>query len=128
MARTRKVATVAPDAEHHADVKKAAAAVDAKADKKWAEATDAAKTSRTADATVQRAIELRKEGLGLPSIAKKLTEEGHKSAQGKELRPQTVRQWLLREMKADRLTPTPDEPVAEPKPARGRAAKAKTDA
>lgn len=117
MARTRKAAaTVAPvEGEHDADVKKAAAAVDTKADKKWAEATDAVKTSRTADATVQRAIELRKEGLGLPSIAKKLTEEGHKSAQGKELRPQTVRQWLLREMKVDRLTEKPAENAAPEK-------------
>lgn len=112
MARsTRKAAT--PAAEHDADVKEAAKAVDAKADKRSqaAKVVSEARVSRTPEATVQRAIELRKEGLGLPSIAKKLTEEGHKSAQGKELRPQTVRQWLLREMKVDRLTPKPEEPA-----------------
>lgn len=62
------------------------------------------KAIRTDEKTIKRAVELRNEGLGLPSIAKKLTEEGHKSAQGKELRPQTVRQWLLRELGVDRLT------------------------
>lgn len=116
MARTRKAATVAPvendeNGEHDADVKKAAAAVDKRA--QAAKAVSEARSSRTSDATVQRAIELRNEGLGLPSIAKKLTEEGHRSAQGKELRPQTIRQWLLREMKVDRLTPKRDEPASK---------------
>jgi hypothetical protein len=97
--------------EHAADPKEAAAAVDAKA-KKWSEASKAVKASRTDERTVKRAVELRKQGLGLPAIAKKLTEEGHKSAHGKELRPQTVRQWLLRELKVDRLGPTP-QPSSE---------------
>lgn len=60
--------------------------------------------ARTDEKTVARAVELRKQGLGLPAIAKKLTAEGHKSAQGKEIRPQTIRQWLLRELNVERLT------------------------
>ena len=103
MPRTRTAPKKAD--EHAADPKEAAAAVDAKADKKRADASMAISKARTDENTVKRAVELRKQGLGLPSIARKLTEEGHKSAQGKELRPQTVRQWLLRELNVDRLTP-----------------------
>jgi hypothetical protein len=55
--------------------------------------------ARTDDKVIARAVELRKQGLGLVAITRKLTDEGHKSATGKELRPQTVRQWLLRELK-----------------------------
>ena len=96
--------------EHAADPKEAAAAVDAKA-----EATKAVKdarekgsaASRTDEKTVKRAIKLYDDGMGLPSIAKKLTEEGHRSAQGKELRPQTIRQWLLKEKGVAKLGTRP---------------------
>ena len=74
--------------------------------------TQTVSKARTDEKTVGRAVELRKQGLGLPAIAKKLTEEGHKSAHGKALRPQTIRQWLLRELKVDRLTEKKDEPAA----------------
>ncbi|HZT92979.1 MAG TPA: recombinase family protein [Gaiellaceae bacterium] len=111
MPRTRKQpATDAPVAdEHDADVKQAAKAVDAKVTKQ----APAAKQTRTPEATVKRAVELRNEGLGLPTIAKKLMEEGHQSASGKEIRPQTVRQWLLREFKVEGLRPAPEETRAE---------------
>ena len=58
---------------------------------------------RASENTIKRAVELRGEGLGLVKITRQLTEEGHKSATGKELRPQTVRQLLLRALDTDRL-------------------------
>ena len=106
MARTRTAPKKKAD-EHAADPKEAAAAVDAKAEATKAVSEARSKgsaASRTDEKTIKRAVELRKQGFGLPAIAKKLTEEGHRSAQGKELRPQTIRQWLLRELKVERLT------------------------
>lgn len=88
MPRTRKLAAV-PTAEHDADPKVAAAAVDAPMAEK-------AKAPRTDEKVIKRAIALRKQNLGIVAIANKLTEEGHRSATGKELRPQTVRQLLIR--------------------------------
>jgi hypothetical protein len=55
------------------------------------------KLARTDEKLIDRAVELRKEGLGLVKLTRQLTEEGFKSATGKELRPQTVRQLLLRQ-------------------------------
>lgn len=51
---------------------------------------------RTSEEAVQRMIELRKERKGLPTISNTLNAEGIKTATGKEFRPQTVRQILLR--------------------------------
>jgi hypothetical protein len=50
--------------------------------------------ARTPQETIKEAVKLRKKGLGLPTIARQLNERGFKSATGKELRPQTIRQLL----------------------------------
>lgn len=61
--------------------------------------------ARTDQKVIDRAVQLREEdGLGLVKLTAKLTEEGFKSATGKELRPQTVRQLLMRAMNTDHLS------------------------
>lgn len=69
----------------------------------FAEASRAVSKARTDEKTVARAIELYDQGVGLPSIAYMMTKEGFKSAQDKELRPQTIRQWLLKAKGVDKL-------------------------
>jgi hypothetical protein len=59
--------------------------------------------ARVDEGLVKRAVALRKKGLGLVKLTDQLNEEGFKSPTGKELRPQTVRQWLMRAMKVDHL-------------------------
>jgi hypothetical protein len=59
--------------------------------------------ARVDEKLVKRAVALRKKGLGLVKLTNQLNEEGFKSPQGKALRPQTVRQWLMRAMKVDHL-------------------------
>lgn len=59
--------------------------------------------ARVDESLVKRAVALRKKGLGLVKLTNQLNEEGFKSPTGKELRPQTVRQWLMRAMKVDHL-------------------------
>ena len=100
MARTRTAPKKAD--EHAADPKEAAAAVDAKA-----KATDAVKdargkqasTPRTDRTTIDRMLALRVEGLGVTAIAKRLEEEGIKTATGKtKWHGPAIRQILAREM------------------------------
>lgn len=103
MSRTR----TAPKAdEHAADAKEAAAAVDAKATKAVKDAR-AKQPSRTDGKTVARAVELYDSGVGLVKLARQLEEEGFKSATGKTIRPQTIRQWLLKEKGVAKLGTRP---------------------
>ena len=94
--------------EHAADPKEAAAAVDAKA-RATAAVKDArgkqAPTPRTDQKTIDRAVELYDSGMGLVKLARQLEEEGFKSATGKTIRPQTIRQWLTRAKGVDKLGP-----------------------
>ena len=94
--------------EHAADAKEAAKAVDAKAKatkavKEARKGGEKKQAARTDEKTIARAIELYDSGVGLPSIAYLMTKEGFKSATGKELRPQTIRQWLLKAKNVDKL-------------------------
>jgi hypothetical protein len=78
-------------------VKAAAKAIESKR-------TEKSPAARTDQKVIDRAVQLREEeGLGLVKLTAKLTEEGFKSATGKELRPQTVRQLLMRAMNTDHL-------------------------
>jgi hypothetical protein len=92
----RTTRTTIPADEHAADVREAAKAVDSKPTKKTP-------ASRVDEALVKRAVALRKKGLGLVKLTKQLNDEGFKSPTGKELRPQSVRQWLMKAMKVDHL-------------------------
>jgi hypothetical protein len=62
-----------------------------------ADAKNAAATATSAyTEAIDRILVMRGERLGLPTIAKKLNEEGIKTKTGKEWRPRTVRQILVR--------------------------------
>jgi hypothetical protein len=99
MARKSTKPVTADEPEFSVDPKEAAKAIDAKN----AKSEKKAPAARTDQKLIDRAVALRKEGLGLVKLTNKLTEEGFKSATGKELRPQTVRQLLLRALNTDHL-------------------------
>jgi hypothetical protein len=61
------------------------------------------KAARVDEKLVKRAVALRKKGMGLVKLTNQLNDEGFKSPTGKELRPQTVRQWLMKAMNVDHL-------------------------
>jgi hypothetical protein len=132
MARTSTTRPVTADEpEFSVDPKEAAKAIDAKNKEK-------APAARTDQKVIDRAVALRKEGLGLVKITRQLTEEGFRSATGKELRPQTVRQLLLRALNTDYLREekpeTPDlkqtleASVDQAKPSRKRTTAKKVNA
>jgi hypothetical protein len=116
--RRAEILRIAESGEHGTDPVEAAKAVDSKPEKK--------RPARANSKTVARAVELWESGVKLVKLTNQLTEEGHLSPTGKQLRPQVVRQWLIKAMGVEGLKaegaiarvtePEADEPESPDEP------------